>query len=30
MNNDEVFSGFQFDLELPKGVSIKKMPKTNI
>jgi hypothetical protein len=24
MNNDEVFSGFQFDLELPEGVSIKK------
>ena len=24
MNNDEVFSGFQFDLELPEGVSINK------
>jgi len=24
MNNDVVFSGFQFDLELPEGVSIKK------
>lgn len=24
MNNDEVFSGFQFDLELPEGVSIKR------
>lgn len=24
MNNDVVFSGFQFDLELPEGVSIKR------
>ena len=24
MNNDVVFSGFQFDLELPEGVSITK------
>lgn len=29
MNNDEVFSGFQFDLELPEGVSIKKNPLNN-
>jgi len=30
MNNDEVFSGFQFDLELPEGGALRKMPKTNI
>ena len=29
MNNDVVFSGFQFDLELPEGVSIKKNAQNN-
>lgn len=30
MNNDIVFSGFQFDLELPEGVSIKRNAQNNL